>query len=1073
MFIADLHIHSKYSRATSGECVPEYLDLWARRKGIDLIGTGDFTHPAWREELEQKLEPAEEGLYRLKASCRLPDNIANLRRDPRFVLTGEISSIYKKNGRVRKVHNLILLPGLEQAQRLARRLELVGNLHSDGRPILGLDSRDLLEIMLECCPEAVLIPAHIWTPHFSMFGAFSGFDTVEECFEDLTPHIRAVETGLSSDPPMNWRLSALDRFALISNSDAHSPQKLGREANLFDTELCYPALVRAMEGRGAPGLAGTIEFFPEEGKYHFDGHRNCKVCLSPAEAEKTGGLCPVCGKRLTPGVLHRVEQLADRPADFRPAGALPYESLAPLPEVIAASSGLSAASGKVAARYQALLHSLGPEFTILREIPLEEIRAVAGACIAEGIGRMRAGQVERSPGFDGEYGKIHLLSESEIDRLSGQLCLFAGEAPPAKRPAPRRAAAAQQLERSPAKAEGGLPAEQAAGALAGLNAQQRAAATATASTIAVAAGPGTGKTRTLVARIAYLVEECGVPPAQITAVTFTSKAAAEMRRRLEGYFGGKRRIRGMTIGTFHAICLGQLSAAGPCTVLDEYGALSIAQEVAEAQEGPGGARRLLREISAYKNGLRPEGENPPAGLMAYQRRLEQNGALDYDDLLLRALALSEEGGLPPAARRAFTHLLVDEFQDINPLQRRLVRSWSAYSADLFLIGDPDQAIYGFRGADPACFDQLLGERPDAAFLQLTENYRSTPQILRCALPVIEKNGGPGRRLHANRGSGPAVRLLRAPDAFPEAVFIAKEIGRMVGGIDMLDAHAQAGRGFSDIAILYRTHRQAEVLEHCLRVEGIPYLVNGRDKTLEEPAVRGALGFLRGLLALDDRLSLRDCLRYSYHCSESLAAALPGLAPWSTPRELLERLPPALREEPGLVRWAEQASAFLPRAAREKPDRLLEDWINQNDLGGEPALERLLHRAVLAENLAAFVQNLTLGEEGDLARSGNRRYTPDAVTLATLHGAKGLEYPVVFLCGVNKGVLPLERPGRRADRAEERRLFYVGITRAQEELILLAGPEPSAFLEDLPAGAVQAGDVAERREPSAGKQLSFF
>ncbi len=305
MIIADFHIHSQYSRATSRDCDPEHLDLWARRKGIALLGTGDFTHQAWRQGLAEKLEPAEEGLYRLKPEFRLPGGPEG---EPRFLVTGEISSIYKKNGRVRKVHSLILLPGLEAAGELAHRLEAVGNIHSDGRPILGLDCRDLLEMTLDACPQAVFIPAHIWTPHFSLFGAFSGFDSIEECFGDLTPHIHALETGLSSDPPMNWRVSALDRYLLVSNSDAHSPSRLGREANLLDAPLSYPGAAAALTT--GQGFCGTIEFFPEEGKYHFDGHRNCGQRLSPAEAEQAGGLCPVCGKRLTTGVLHRVEQLA-------------------------------------------------------------------------------------------------------------------------------------------------------------------------------------------------------------------------------------------------------------------------------------------------------------------------------------------------------------------------------------------------------------------------------------------------------------------------------------------------------------------------------------------------------------------------------------------------------------------------------------------------------------------------------------------------------------------------------------------------------------------------------------------
>ncbi len=419
MYIGDLHIHSRYSRATSRDCTPEYLDLWARKKGIDIVGTGDFTHPAWREELKEKLEPAEDGLYTLKDEYRIMDAGAPDNRKPRFVLTGEISSIYKKNEKVRRVHSLLLLPGLEEADRLARRLELIGNIHSDGRPILGLDCRDLLEIMLETVPEGVYVPAHIWTPHFSMFGAFSGFDTIEECFEDMTPYIHALETGLSSDPPMNWRISALDSYQLISNSDAHSPAKLGREANLFQIPLSYRGLAEAISTGN--GLEGTIEFFPEEGKYHFDGHRKCSLCISPSEAAAYGNICPVCGKKLTIGVLHRVEQLADREEDFVLSGAKPFESLVPLPEVIGACTGKSAASKKVLEQYESMLVKLGSEFEILRNIPVEDIKKAAGAPVAEGIHRLREGKVERTPGFDGEYGTIKLLTPSEIDELEGQL----------------------------------------------------------------------------------------------------------------------------------------------------------------------------------------------------------------------------------------------------------------------------------------------------------------------------------------------------------------------------------------------------------------------------------------------------------------------------------------------------------------------------------------------------------------------------------------------------------------------------------------------------------------------------
>lgn len=409
MYIADLHIHSRYSYATSRDCTPEQLDLWARRKGIHIVGTGDFTHPAWREELREKLRPTGDGLYTLKEEFRIGEDGTAGSVPPQFVVTGEISSIYKKNGRTRKVHSLLLLPDLDQADHFSETLESVGNIRSDGRPILGLDCRDLLELLLEICPRAIYVPAHIWTPHFSLFGAFSGFNSLEECFEDLTPYVHAVETGLSSDPPMNRRVSRLDRLQLISNSDAHSPSRLGREANLLDIPLTWDGLKRAIET--GEGLYGTIEFFPEEGKYHMDGHRKCGLCLTPAQTDACSGICPVCGRKLTIGVAHRVEELADRTAENIPADGKNFQSLFPLPEVIAASLGYTTASKKVKGEYEKMLSALGPEFEILRTLPLKDIRRVSGDRIAEGIRRLRAGQVIRQPGFDGKYGEIRLFGD--------------------------------------------------------------------------------------------------------------------------------------------------------------------------------------------------------------------------------------------------------------------------------------------------------------------------------------------------------------------------------------------------------------------------------------------------------------------------------------------------------------------------------------------------------------------------------------------------------------------------------------------------------------------------------------
>lgn len=402
--IADLHIHSRYSMATSREGNPENLALWAAKKGISLVGTGDFTHPAWRAELKEKLTPSEDGLYCLKGT-----KISE--KTPRFVVTGEISCIYKKEGKTRKVHHLILLPGLEEAEAFSEKLEKIGNIHSDGRPILGLDSRDILEMMMDVTPKGILIPAHIWTPHFAALGAKSGFDSIEECYGDMAQYIYALETGLSSDPPMNRGVAALDRYFLVSNSDAHSPSKLGREATLFDIPFSYLRLYEAV--KTGKGLKGTLEFFLEEGKYHYDGHRKCGVMLSPEEAEAAQGICPVCGRPLTMGVAHRILALSKKNQCVRGEKQCktrrPYESLVPLIEIVAACEGYSSNSRRVQGKYERMLEMLGPEFEILREIPVEDIRALEGSAMGEAIERVRRGDVERIPGYDGEYGKISFL----------------------------------------------------------------------------------------------------------------------------------------------------------------------------------------------------------------------------------------------------------------------------------------------------------------------------------------------------------------------------------------------------------------------------------------------------------------------------------------------------------------------------------------------------------------------------------------------------------------------------------------------------------------------------------------
>lgn len=387
----------------------ETLSLWARRKGIKLLGTGDFTHPLYFLDLKSKLRPLGNGLFVLPSD---PEGT-------HFMLTAEVSNIFTQGGKGRRIHTLIFAPSFEAVERINTQLAKYGKIASDGRPIFGFAAKDLLKMVLNISPDALLIPAHAWTPWFSIFGANSGFDSLAECFEEEAKHIRAIETGLSSDPQMNWRLSALDELTLLSNSDAHSPSKIGREANIFNCELSYRAVTEAIRRKDPHKILFTVEFFPEEGKYHFDGHRNCGILFSPAETKKHKSLCPVCGKRLTVGVMSRVDELADRPEGSVPAKAIPALHMVPLDEIIADVLGVGPGAASVEKEYLAMVERGGPEFDILLELSPEELSVFTPPRILEGILRVREGRLKITPGHDGVFGKIQIFSPEDKESAPG------------------------------------------------------------------------------------------------------------------------------------------------------------------------------------------------------------------------------------------------------------------------------------------------------------------------------------------------------------------------------------------------------------------------------------------------------------------------------------------------------------------------------------------------------------------------------------------------------------------------------------------------------------------------------
>ncbi len=902
-FIADLHIHSKFSRATARNLDIENIYIWAQLKGITVVGTGDYTHPEWMSDINQKLEPAEPGLYRLKSEiARCCDEFvpASCRAPVRFMLSCEISNIYKKKGKTRKNHNLVFFPDIDCVRRFNTRLDVIGNLNSDGRPILGLDARDLLEMVMETSGDGFLVPAHIWTPWFSMLGSKSGFDSITECFEDLSPYIFAAETGLSSDPSMNWRVSDLDHITLISNSDAHSPSKLGREANLFKTEMNYYAIRAAMKNGDNDQFAGTFEFFPEEGKYHVDGHRKCEVCFTPAQTQSHKGNCPVCGKPLTLGVLHRVEDLATRPEGYRPDRWFPFYRLIPLDDLLAEIFRVGSQSKKVKQTYRALLSRLGNELKILHDLDRETIESAEVPLLAEAIFRMRDNRVSFSPGYDGLFGTVQIFDNCERERLLGQGSLFSGfdkSLEPLQREHSRPFATGypQLAEvnkhstrfKFDAHSMGSLipkPDEPFERAIC-LSEEQQTALDHPDGPLMIVAGPGTGKTRTLTQKIACLIEG-GVDVDHLLAVTFTNKAAKEMKERLRALLGRSRSLP--FVGTFHALgyrILKRSMADNMLSVADEEtrkvlvrDAMAIngffkkgsAISVDDMTGWIVSAKQKMLSSEDSLNGLCPKDRlvHFVRSYDTYEHLLRFQALVDFEDLIFRTVTLLEKD---PELRDRFagpvSDIFIDEYQDINAGQYRLVRLLAGDHANIRIIGDPDQSIYGFRGSDMYCFKWFMNDFPDSQTIRLRKNYRSTRTILDVSAQVINKNseliesGGRHAVYSEMMGDG-HIPVMQLASEKAEAVAIGKTIEKMVGGISFLSldsgvvdgATNQGQLSFADFAVLFRTRSQGKVLLKFLEKAGIPCQLIDRKRVLDHPGVKAVISvfkLLHGVGIIDD------------------------------------------------------------------------------------------------------------------------------------------------------------------------------------------------------------------------------
>lgn len=1036
-FIADLHIHSHYSRATSKSLVPEYLDYWARLKGITIIGTGDFTHPGWLKELKEKLEPAENGLFKLKPELKkdktlhtpfLPDSPV------RFLLTAEISNIYKKNDKVRKVHNVVFAPDFQTVEKIQQKLTNIdANITSDGRPILGLDSRDLLEMMLEASEHILFTPAHIWTPWFSALGSKSGFDSIDQCYADLSHHIHTVETGLSTDPPMHWMCGFLDKYTLISNSDAHSLEKLGRNATCFNTELSYHALVNALKTGDPNHFRGTIDLFPQEGKYHYDGHRKCDIRWDPVQTLRHNSRCAVCGKPVTVGVMNRVVQLSDREnLEERPNRA-PFHSIIPLKEILAEIEGVGPNSKKVGAQYMALIKTGFPELEILLTLPLEEIQRTGGPQLAEAIHRMRNREIKVKEGFDGEYGVITVFEKEEAGnyRDEPQGLLFkemptttkSQPAPPQRRKminfnlTEYRLLQKQQSLTTP-REETSNPEEKENH----LNPEQQAAVNHFKGPALVIAGPGTGKTRVLTQRVAHLIRERNIDPENILAVTFTNKAAAEIKERLEQIL---EKIALPHVTTFHSLgysILRDISGNIP-TILDPEDKKRL------LRYSLGCERRRVNKIAdaltevkqQLKTAAQIEDKTLADIFQRYQDRLKELYAFDLEDLVyLPVLLFSEDAELREHYRKKYQWILVDEYQDVNLAQYRLIRLLvpAESETNLCVIGDPDQAIYGFRGADVRFINAFKDDYPGAVLFTLKKSYRCPDSILKASGDVIRgSNKNDEAAMLKGMSKGVKIKIFKNNTGKSEAEFVARSIEDMMGGLRFFSMDTGITQGnqdtginsLSDFVVLCRVRAQLEPLEKAFNDHSIPFQVIGETPFFQQEPVKSVIDMLKLSLNpandfLKEQLMEKDIFK---------------------PLEL-QSLLESIQEQQTL-------KGAITRIIRNRFNGSLDDPSKNETL-----FKRLLHLAEPYESVVHaaedFVRFTALGTAVDTYRPNMEN-----VTLMTLHAAKGLEFKCVFITGCEEGLLPYSLFHRQesdpGDPGEERRLLYVGMTRAKKYLFL--------------------------------------
>ncbi|MFC2087047.1 UvrD-helicase domain-containing protein [Bacteroidota bacterium] len=1059
-FFGDFHLHSYYSRATSKNLNPEYLDFWSRIKGITLTGTGDFTHPDWVKELKQKLEPAEEGLFKLKEDFRITDPSLNINYEKpvRFLLSAELSNIYKKKDRIRKIHNIIFAPDFDTVDKIQKKLvKNHFNIRSDGRPILGLDAKILLEILLEINEDIFFIPAHIWTPWFSVLGAQSGFNSIEECFEELTPAIKAVETGLSSDPPMNWTCSFLDNFTLISNSDAHSPEKLGRNANSFDTELTYPSIIDAISTANPEVFKGTIDLYPQEGKYHYAGHRKCNVCLNPVETLKNKKMCPKCGKPLTLGVMNRVLELSDRSNLEERKNKVPFQYIIPLKELISEILQTGNTSKLVSKKYEELINIYGSELDFLLNTSISDIEEKSGEIYAEAISRMRNRKVIVKEGYDGNFGVIKVFNAGEIRDFTSQSRLFESSEPtaPEKRElldlnlteyqhliSLNEAAESKQMQYTKQDQTHFMDI---------LNIDQKRAVQHSRGPAMILAGPGTGKTRVLTLRIANLILNTAVSPEHILAVTFTNKASNEIYERLKQFLEIEK-AASIKVSTFHSLGFEILKSHIHETdrnsnflIIDNEDVNQIIKSLFKEK-----ASSIAKKIKDYK--IKPTRENiGDKDVKKFEDYLKSINAFELDDLIYWPVRLLQQENIAKEYTTKYQRICVDEFQDINGMQYEFLKLLSGSNKNIFVIGDPNQAIYGFRGSD-ARYTEIFKNEFNPVQINLKQSYRCTNNILKASGNVLAMD-----EVDFIQGIDEDVKIEIVKNATDksEAEFVARKIENMMGGFRFFSMDSGISKGheefgissLSEIAVLARTKNQFKAIEKAFYDHSIPYRTFDENLLFEKPEIKFLL----------------LCLKYFKNSGDSyLHQKLTKFGLSELDKQNILQLADKSLEEFGIT--------------------LMQDYFPDFEKNESSYYDTFIDiLASFKDNYTSFYDSISIRKNIDYLEL-NR----ESVPLLSLHSSKGLEFKCVFIIGCNEGLIPLKfHKNYEYDYQEEKRLLYVGMTRAEKYLFLSSSTsaslndriqkyEPSSFLKLIEKQLVERTEpVFRKQEETKDSQLDLF